>query len=164
MTKAAAAVAADPKLGDLPRFAPLLRHRWRARESGVLWNEHEIVPEAGTPFERVLEADYWANIAAKMRAGDTLIVMPDDGAWRAELLVWDVGHNYAQVSQVWKAERPQFAAAPGLSEDDFEVSFAGPIKKWRVIRKSDRAELKDGLPTRPSAEGWRDDHRKALRS
>src|SRR5690349_11175288 len=135
MSKAAAAAnAADDKL---PRFAPLLRHRWRARESGVLWNEHEIVPEAGTPLERVLERDYWANIAAKMRAGDTLIVMPDDAAWRAELLVWDVGHNYALVSPLWHAKRPEFEKTPGGSEDDFEVAFAGPIKKWRVIRKSD---------------------------
>lgn len=163
-TTAAAAATADAAPTPVKRFGAVLRDAWRARESGVLWNEHEVVAAAGTPVERVLEADYWANIASYFKPGDNIIIMPEDGAWRAELLVWGVGPSWAQVA-VKKpfAKRPDFGAAPGAAADAFEVEFAGPIKKHRVIRKTDRAELKTGFDSPEAARRWIDDYRKALK-
>lgn len=169
MSKTAAAVKAAPiderTSADAPAAVqPLPRDRWRARESGVMWNEHEVNPFAGVAFEALLAPEFWANIAAKMRPGDTIIAMPDDGAWRGAFLVWQVGHNFAQVTQLWRQERPEFGPAPGATAEEFEVGFAGPTLKYRVVRKKDQRELKSGFETPDAANRWIADYRKAMRA
>lgn len=151
----ASAAAVDQK-----PFAALLRDRWCARESGVRFNEHEVVPEAGTPFEHLLRQEYWANIAAKLRPGDNIIAFAEDGAWRAELIVWQVGQAWARVSGEAVA-RPDFGAAPKAAEELFEISYT-PHKKHRVIRIADRIELKSGFDTPEEARRWLLDYQRAL--
>lgn len=163
---AAAKPAAETETPAIePTFAPLLRDRWRARESGVLWNEHEVACEAGTPIEHLSRPQFWANIAQRLKPGDNIIAMPDCMSWRAELTVWDVGQGWAFVAPRGAlASRPDFSDLPGLASEEFEVSYAGPIKKHRVVRKSDKVEVKSGLATPEEARRWVADHVKALKS
>lgn len=163
MAKAnAAAQAAEPEV--MPELAPisaLLSSQWKARESGVYFNMHEVVPDAGTPIENLERPEFWGNVSQKFRPGDTIIAFPRDGAWYAELLVWDAGQNWANVSFKGKAERPEFASAPGLLAD-FEVR-RDPIEGYQAIRKSTGAKLKGGFSNAEEARRWFLEHQRVLK-
>src|SRR5438128_1831922 len=86
-------------------FSPLLASSWKARESGIYFNTHEVVPDIGTPFEHLGRAEYWSNVSQKFRPGDTILAYPRDGAWYVELIVWDAGQNWAHVTAKFEPQR-----------------------------------------------------------
>ena len=62
----------------------------------MFFNTHEVVPDAGTPKDNLLRPEFWGNVSQKFKPGDTIIAYPRDGAWYAELLVWDAGQNWRE--------------------------------------------------------------------
>lgn len=120
------------------------------------------VPEAGTPFEAVLTPAYWAHISARLRPWDRIEVMPEDGSYFAELLVQDAGRLYAKVAMLrhLKLEMVEVRGEDGGA--DYEIKWAGPVKKWRVMRKSDKAELRDRFSTQGEASSWLAQHIKTV--
>lgn len=164
MSKATAA-AVKPAAEDVPKPASpivsLLANQWKARESGVYFNTHEIVANAGTPIEHLSRPEFWCNVAAKFRPGDTVFAYPRDGAWAAELIVWEAGQNFAHVSFKWAAAKPQFASAPGV-DNDFEI-FLDPLKGWAVRRRSNQAFVKGDFPNAEDARRWTIEHQRVLK-
>ena len=164
------AVKDEPKPAPAPsapvqqplKVAPLGIGSWRPRESGVFFNAHEIVPDAGVPFEAVLERGFWANISQKLRPGDTLLVFPRDARWYAELLVWDAGQNWAHVTAKGMAQRPEFQALEGVA-NDFEIA-RDPIDGFTVKRRSTGAKVRGNFPNHAEAQKWILEHQQALRS
>lgn len=113
------------------------------------------VPEHGTPFEAVLTPAYWAHVSARMRPWDRIEVTPEDGSYFAELLVQDAGRLYAKVAVLQNVKLELVEVRMGEDgSSDYEVKWAGSVKKWRVMRKSDRAELRDRFPTQAEALTW----------
>lgn len=122
-------------------------------------------PEAGTPFEHLLQPEYWASIR-RLHAGCHIYVHAEDGSYWAHLFVDRVGQGYADVLvfdfkdlPALRADRPKRASS---SADGYEIEFRGPITKWRVVRTKDHHELKRGLDTEDEARLWLRDHKRML--
>lgn len=145
----------------LPPVRALLAQEIWARESGVKFNTWEAVPPAGTPPANILRPDFWANVSGRMKMGDTIIVMPRDGAFYAQLIVWDAGQNWANVAGGF-VERPDFAPR-GDFASDFDIT-ADPIDGIAVIRRSTRAKIKGNFPNHEDARRWILEHQRALRN
>ena len=167
--KATAAPAAD-KSADikqamteaLPPIAALLAAEIWPRESGVKFQVWEAVPKEGTPLDNILRPEFWANVSARIKPGSTIIVYPGDGAWYAELVVWDAGQNWARVSHKHAPlVRPQFVAAPGVL-DQFEIRYH-PSKAWQVVERASNRVLKDNFPNAEDGRRWILDQQKVLR-
>lgn len=134
-------------------------------------------PQHGTPFEKLLDPNYWAHVAPKLKPWDRIEVQPDGFAYFAELIVVDSDRLWARVKVVRfvdfstkPIETSQTALDLGDAGDqvslsredpdeddnvdtDYLVEFKGS-NKWSVIRKSDGAVLKSGYPNKGSANKW----------
>jgi hypothetical protein len=150
-----------PPAPPKPPVQALLANELWAREAGIKFNTWEVVPPVGTPFENLLQREFWANVSQRMRMGDTIIAVARDGAWWAELVVWDAGQNWAIVSQVSKLERPDYSAAPGV-EAEFEI-VRDPIDGVCVKSRKTGVRVKTSFPNHEDARRWIIDHQKALR-
>lgn len=127
----------------------------RFESSEHMRNVWVAVPEHGTPFEACLNPAYWAHVSARMRPWDRIEILPEDGSYFGELLVQDAGRLYAKVAvlrhlPLTVVEVRGEDAATSL----YEVKWAGAVKKWRVMRKADRAELRDKFQTQGEASSW----------
>lgn len=119
-----------------------------------------VTPEAETPFEALQEPAYWAHVAAKLKPWDVIEVRAEDGSYWAQLLVQDASRLWAKVALLKHVQL--HAVEPKSSEiDGHLVKFGGPVKKWTVIRQSDKAVLRDGL-SKAEAEKWLADHLRAV--
>lgn len=120
--------------------------------NGIRHNVFRVTPEIGTPLPALLEAGYWAHVSAKMRAGDRLEVLAEDGAYFAELLVRDAGNLYAKVGVLSYTE---FGKEAVESVPGYEIKWRGPSAKFGVLRGKD--VLKDGFVDKGEARVWLDD-------
>lgn len=173
MAKSAAAVkAANPKADAVASAAPadetpkkpivsLLANQWKARESGVYFNTHEVVPNAGTPLEHLTAPEFWCNVSQKFRPGDNIWAYPRDGAWVAELIVWEAGQNFANVTFRFAALKPAFTPVAGV-DNDFEIGL-DPMRGWCVKRRSSGELLKGDLVNAEDARRWIIDQQAVLK-
>lgn len=141
----------------------LAHNRFQLNKSGFVTNEWVADPESKTPFDAVLEPQYWAHVSAKMRPYDEVIVRAEDGSYYARLLVQDAGRLFAKVAVIEKYDLTAVEVG-GLDAvpSGHEIKFAGPHAKWRVVRLSDRAPLKDKFETKGQAQQWLVEHLKGL--
>lgn len=112
-------------------------------------NTHCIVVEAGVPFEALSDPAYWSHIANRLLPGDEIKVRTDDGAYAATLYVKDVAHQAARVVPVWHLSLAEVAELPANA--DYEVEWAGPHHKFRIIRKKDKVVIQSGFENKPAA-------------
>lgn len=125
-------------------------------------NQWFVSPEAGVPWSEILRPEYWAHVAGKLKTMDEIVVVPEDESFYGRLLVMRSGANVAVVREI------QFlsfeSTAQEVDEDDYIVKWAGPIARFRVIRKSDGAVLAEGeqVDTKEKALDFIRNHRKAL--
>lgn len=129
----------------------------QAEFARTLWS---VFVEQNTPFENVIKPAFWAHVAAKLKALDRIEVFAEDGQYWAELMVLSVGKMEAKVVVLRKIDL-QAAPAPTLDLGEYEVSWGGPHRKHRVVRKSDKEVIKDGFGTKEEAQLWLADHLKA---
>ena len=112
-----------------------------------------VTPPAGTKPEDLLGEEIWIHVARKLRPRDRLEVMPEDSAWLAEYVVIHVSSTGATVQMLWTKDLDS-VKANRLDMDDYEIEWSGIATKHRVIRKSDRTVMKDGLLRREDAVTW----------
>lgn len=111
---------------------------------------YDVDVEHGTDPADILDPGFWAHVASLLKVRDRIFVTPDSLEWTAELVVVEVGASYVRVVQI---RMDQLSAAPMNQTDvDFTVEWKGPIRKWSVIRKSDKAAIYESLPSRDAAE------------
>lgn len=123
----------------------------------------DVVPEANTPFEALIEPQYWAHVSAKMRPWDHIEVRSEDGSYFAELLVQDAGRLFAKVAVLRKHDlRAIDVGEADAVSTGHEIKHAGPYAKWRVIRLADKSMLKDKFETKGAAQSWLAEHLKGL--
>lgn len=107
-------------------------------------NVFHVVPEAGTPFEALLEQGYWAHISVNLKPGSKIEVHAEDGTYYAELLVRDAGRLYAKVMPIIHVAFDEVTVSQGDFEAaGYSVKFQGPHLQWCVLRGTDR--LKDKM-------------------
>lgn len=126
-------------------------------------NEWYAKPEPGTPLEAVLDPKYWAHCSAQLAPENVITVIPEGAPWRAELLVLDAGRGYAKVIVLNHVEIESHEVVGDESAaDDYDVRWAGPHAKWRVVRKSDKKVMIEERATKQDAYLWIASHRKAM--
>jgi hypothetical protein len=145
-SKAAAAVEEAPR-----RVVPLQVTRWQIGE--FMNTRHSVAPASATPFEDLLRPEFWANIT-RLAAGDIIEVRPEDQSYYAELYVMRRDRTSATVAVIREPVRlvPAYKPLPGSAA--FKVEFAGSHGKWRVLRISDGASIRDKLGSEGEARSW----------
>lgn len=115
------------------------------------------VPEGDT-METVTSRDYFAHVAKQLKPWDRIEVRAENGDWFAELLVRSAGPNWATTRVL--AFHKLAADAPEAKDEEtgYEVKYAGPQHKHRVIRKSDKQVVAENLPTKEDAHAWVKEH------
>lgn len=97
----------------------------------------------GTPYAQVLEPEYWAFHGNVLRSGDHIECEEEGGAFYAHLQVRQTGINAVHVREILVKHFDQDAVDE--PQGAFEVKWAGPAAKYRVIRVSDGHVVKQGI-------------------
>jgi len=129
----------------------------QAEFSRTLWS---VFAEQGTLFEDVTKPAFWAHVAAKLKPLDRIEVFEESGKYWAELMVLSVGRMEARVIVLRKHDL-QAQEVPTIDLGEYEVSWGGPHRKHRIVRKSDKEVIRDGFGTKEEAQIWLADHLKA---
>jgi hypothetical protein len=127
---------------------------------------HTVTLPPDTPVERVEQADFWANVADRLRPGDSIEVHCPKGSFFAELYVREICHSggvakaksgaIVHVLRHVKFEPIEHAKQAATHE----VAFLGPNPGWGVVRIADQAIVIAGLPDKETAQS----HMHAMRS
>lgn len=122
------------------------------------------VIEHGTPYDEVLKPDFWAHVAEprRMKIGDEIVVVPDDGSYRAKLFVRDVGRVWVKVEELTKKDFDAVVAPVGDTASEFRVEWKGPHHKHSVVRISDNEIIQGGFKSAGDARLWMAEHAKAM--
>lgn len=124
---------------------------------------YQAVPEHGTTIEQMMAPDYWAHVAAKLKPTHRIEVMAEDNSFFAEFIVLDAGRTWAKVDLLRHKVLGDGQAEIGRSgPDGCYVDFRVGPKKWRVMRVSDKTELRSGFETKGDAEAWAKSHAQAM--
>lgn len=157
---AAAGTAEKAEEGDAARrVVPLQVTRWQLGE--FMNSRHSVSPASGTPFEDLLRPEFWANIT-RLAAGDIIEVRPEDQSYYAELYVMRRDRTAATVAVIREPVKlvPAFKPLPG--EVNFRVEYAGSHGKWRVLRISDKAVMRDRFESEGLARTWLTEYERML--
>ena len=105
-------------------------------------------PAAGTTRADMLKPSYWAPLALLLNAGDRIDALESDGLWYLSLIVLSRNDYGLRIGEIGYTE----FAAPVANDGQCEISFAGPVEKWRVIRNG--IIYNQGFPTKEAAQKW----------
>jgi hypothetical protein len=126
---AAAEKAAPPKVRSLPLENLVLQ------SAGLVHSDWYATPEPGTPFERLLEADFWALHSKKLRRMARVHIVDEAEGYVAELIVRHPGDYHTQMSVLRKITLPKLNASDGESlPTGYSVAFLGPERLWVAQR------------------------------
>lgn len=122
--------------------------------------------EAGVTFKQMLEPDYWAHEARKLKPYDLVECRSDDGTFWGLALVLEAGRNWVKLAQLQyvpldtKDVAQTRTAQEGKAE--YRLEWKGPVKKHTVIRNKDDAIVHEGAGSKADAQAWLDDHLKTV--
>lgn len=105
---------------------------------------------------------FWEPIAGKVRIGDHLEVMPEDGAWYALLIVRNKEGATIKTGGLLYREFDDAAIPSAKIGADLIVKWRGPVRKFGVVRDSDGAVLKENFTTKGEAFAWASEHDRAF--
>ena len=103
-------------------------------------------------YEDLFKPETWAHIATKCPKGTLIEAQPEDGSWFAMLIVRASTDLEVTVAELFK--RDLTTEQPKREESEYEIKWAGPQAKFRIIRRSDKVVLKDGFQTKELAADW----------
>ena len=114
--------------------------------------------EEGTTIQDVLDTGYWAHMASQLQLYDHIEVRLETGEWILELIVLDIGRNYARVYVAQKHDFAEVDLKAPSGAITHKVEWKGPQRKYVVIRISDSAPLQEGFTSKPEALAWMENH------
>lgn len=136
--------------------------RFRLRSAGELHNVWDETAQRGTTLEDVKDKDYWKHVARNIKPHDEIIVISEDGAWRAHLFVNNADVVWAVVTvldykDLANQERPQ------TQEEEYDITWTS-FGKFAITKKGNEhlGPLKDGFQTKVEAYTWLDGHLKTI--
>lgn len=137
-----------PKPRDVSASASLMGLAEHRRQDWVL-----DVPEDHTPDD-LLKASYWAHVAQGLEQYARIEARAETGEWVAELIVVQAGRNWATVKLLALHDLIPQANAKDAPEREVRhaVAWKGAIKKFCVVRLSDKAIISEGHANRPTAD------------
>lgn len=104
-----------------------------------------------TPFDALLRPEFWSHVCNRFMIGNTVTVMPQDHAWRAELFVRDVGANWAKLAVMSKIDFEKVETGNDFVVSGFHVEWKNIGEKYAVVREKDNAVIAKGFKTKPEA-------------
>lgn len=116
------------------------------RPTGLVLAEHKrniwhCIPEAGTPFEAVLNRGYWAHVSRNLSAGDRIEVFPPERSYFAELYVLGAGKLFADVKNLRHIPLQQADAdISPLECGEYQARWLGLDLQWCIVRGDDRVK------------------------
>lgn len=116
-----------------------------------------IIPKAGVTMEQIANPEYFGNVARRINPHDLIEVVPEDGAYYALLIVTNTGKMSVKTQALSFVELSEKRTKIDLTTlgEMFDVNYAGPVAKWRVLRKSDNTVISpDPFVNRQEAEDW----------
>lgn len=121
-------------------------------------NEHvntdwTITVEPGVSLSDIANPAFLANVAGKLQPYDQIRVRIDTGEWYALLLVVDCSRTYAKTVVLYQKDLVKAEDSTDV-DDNYIMKNLGPHRKWCVIRKSDKAAIKEECVTRQDAALW----------
>lgn len=138
---------------------PLGFDRWQLREHRN--PGHWVCVQVGTTIEDLLVPAYWANVARNLQPRTTIEVHWDDASQFAELYVLDAGRNWASVDVLRHKKELKRPVLAHLAEQ-YEISFNGPVDRYRIQRLSDRAVIKAGFATEAAAHQYLAEYKRKM--
>lgn len=135
-----------------------------AEYTRTLWT---VTVEPGITRETIESSAFWNHVARKLKPYDRIEVQCDDGTFFGEYLVLSTGRAWAKVHclqfhKLTNSDVSETQAA--LNDQDYEVAWKGPHKKFCVVRVSDKEILKDEIPNKDDAYKWMNQHAKTVSS
>ena len=105
-------------------------------------------PAAGTTRADMLKPSYWAPLALILNAGDRIDALAPSGLWYLSLVVLSRNDYGLRIGEIRYCE----FTAPVADDVHCDISFAGPLEKWRVVRNG--LIYNQGFPTKEAAQKW----------
>lgn len=118
---------------------------------------HFLTVPFETEMKDLLEPSAWMHIAKdRLHKYDRIEVAVEGGAWFADLMVVEVGHNYAKLIVRGFIDMVAEAAAIQAPAEDFYVKFGteSPNSMYRVHRTKDKQVMKSGFLSKQLAQDW----------
>lgn len=155
-------VKTDVKGARVVKLGPM---RFQADEfARTVWNAR---PESSVQPDQLLDPMYWAHVAGRLRPYSEIVVIPEGGAYYMRLLVTSVSKVEAVVTCLeFKDLRSPIRTVSAVEQEmgdaasAYEIKYVNPSVKFRVIRKADKAVLKDSLENESVAREWLATHLK----
>lgn len=149
----APAAAPEPKKRDAATLVEarigLVEHR---RQDWVA-----IADESHT-LDDVMDPMYWAHVSGRFQQYDRIEVRQESGEWIVDLILVEVGRNYARVIVAAKHDLRGLESLAPAAAVKHKVERKGDHKKWCVIRIADNALIQEGMLTKAQAEEWLANH------
>jgi hypothetical protein len=114
-------------------------------------NQYAVKLDQGHRFEDMLNPDYWANHARKIRKNTLLFCTAYDDSFYAILWVYDAGPTWLRVRKI---VHESFEKDEKLSSDPSLYTIDKVQNGWRVIHKDSKALLASGLDSEEAAESF----------
>ena len=133
---------------EAPRATPPVGPLLRSRLSGADYfrTVHVACVEQGTSEDRLTDPDFWKMVAGQLQMNDRIEVYCEAGSFFAELMVRTVGTNIDSV-QMLRIHHLSEAKPPNADDLDYEVKWLGAYTKYGIVRKSDKAVIRENILT-----------------
>jgi len=141
------------------RIVPALHPRFFNTAEHVRTVYTATIPTGIEP-EDLAKPAFWAHIAGKLRPWDRIEAIAEDGRYFVELLVLSANMTDANVVQINHRKLQTVQSGEAELLRDYSVSHT-PATNWRVVRKSDKRTMVEGLKSRDEAVTWIATNRRA---
>lgn len=148
----------------------------KLKDAAYVRNVHHVVADPNTNPNDVLAPEYFKHCTKKVKQGDHIEVVAQEGTWFMQLFVREVLSgaikvavlNHKSLSKPTQAipfdepeSKPKESESGG--DEEYEVKFSGQAK-FRVIRLADKEVLATGIGSKEAAEQWLADYKAKLQS
>ena len=156
----------DPDVSDKSSEVAKVVRIEPLRRDGIQLSDHAYqkfsarVPR-GTPREALCNPDLWVHVIGKLRMGDEIRIIPDDFAYRAEVLISYTDGKRIRLKPISFVELDDVAPEIDVRHrKNFVLKMRGQ-QKWCIQRLSDGAWIQELIPTQGEAEAWLDKYLEA---
>lgn len=139
----------------------------RFQPAGHYTNVFEMVLEHGTTLDDVRHPEFFSHVARLCKPGDEIKFKTEDFTLWGLAIVLRVESNALVVKILQHNDLTDRAdvkeyASDAAKPSDFEIKHRGQVGKHSIIRKSDKAVIKEGFDTHQAAQAALNEYIKAL--
>lgn len=96
----------------------------------------------------LIEPEYWAHVAGKMKVGDEIRALAEDFSFRAELIVTFVQGTVVRLKLLDLLQLEDVETE--VTNDDYEIRQRG-MRKWCIVKKTTGEVIQENIPTKAEA-------------